>query len=64
MCVFWIVCGTHHGVFLGFAPTGQRLKVSVVFLFELGDDGIAHERRILDFTGVVQQTVTRDAADQ
>ena len=47
--------GTHAGEFLGLAPTGRRLHVAGAFVYTLKDHLIVHERRILDFTGVLVQ---------
>ena len=49
------VAGTHAGEFLGLPPTGRRLQVVGAFIFTMKDNLIAHERRILDFTGVLVQ---------
>lgn len=48
--------GTHGGEFFGVAPTGRRIEIPAVFIYRFGEDGlIAHERRVLDFTGVLVQ---------
>jgi uncharacterized protein (TIGR02246 family) len=49
------VAGTHGGEFFGVAPTGRRLEISAVFVYRLENGLIMHERRILDFTGVLVQ---------
>lgn len=49
------VAGTHGGEFFGMPPTGRRLEVSAVFVYRFENDKIAHERRVLDFTGVLVQ---------
>ena len=49
------VVGTHAGEFLGLPPTGRRLQVVGAFVFTMKDNLIVHERRILDFTGVLVQ---------
>ncbi len=49
------VVGTHAGDFLGLPPTGRRLQVVGAFVFTMRDNLIVHERRILDFTGVLVQ---------
>ncbi len=45
--------GTHRGEFLGLPGTGKRVEFRGAFLPTLGDDHIAHERRIYDFTGLL-----------
>ena len=47
--------GTDDGQFLGLPPTGKSFRVPAVFLYDLKDGQIAHERRIYDFTGVLMQ---------
>ena len=49
------VVGTHGGEFFGVAPTGRRLEIPAVFVYRLENGLIMHERRILDFTGVLVQ---------
>jgi len=49
------VAGTHGGEFFGVAPTGRHLEIPAVFVYRLEDGLIVHERRILDFTGVLVQ---------
>jgi steroid delta-isomerase-like uncharacterized protein len=49
------IVGTHEGEFLGMAPTKRPFDVRVVFVYTLKDGQIVHERRILDFTGVLLQ---------
>ncbi len=49
------VVGTHAGEFLGLSPTGRRLQVVGAFIYTIRDNLIVHERRILDFTGVLIQ---------
>lgn len=54
-----VVCrisGTHRGEFFGLTGTGRRIEMPAVFVYQFGADGaIAHERRVLDFTGVLVQ---------
>ncbi len=45
--------GTHQGEFLGLPATGKRIEFRAVFLQQLRDDHIVHERRIYDFTGLL-----------
>lgn len=47
--------GSHAGEFFGMAPTHRRIDVACAFIYRLEDGMIAHERRILDFTGVLVQ---------
>jgi steroid delta-isomerase-like uncharacterized protein len=49
------VAGTHGGEFFGVPPTGRRMEISAVFLYRFENGLIVHERRILDFTGVLVQ---------
>lgn len=50
------VSGTHGGEFFGVPPTGRRIEIPAVFLYRLNEHGlIEHERRVLDFTGVLIQ---------
>jgi uncharacterized protein (TIGR02246 family) len=47
--------GSHLGEFFGMAPTGRHIEVSGAFIYRLENDLIVHERRILDFTGLLIQ---------
>jgi steroid delta-isomerase-like uncharacterized protein len=47
--------GQDVGDFLGLPPTGKSFRVPGVFLYDLRDGRIAHERRIYDFTGLLIQ---------
>ena len=50
------ISGTHGGDFFGMPRTGRRIEIAAVFVYQVGDDGlITHERRVLDFTGVLVQ---------
>ena len=49
------VTGSHSGEFFGMAPTGRRIEVSGAFIYRLQNELIVHERRILDFTGLLVQ---------
>jgi steroid delta-isomerase-like uncharacterized protein len=53
----WVaeVHGTDVGGFLGLAPTSKPFTVPMVVLCTLNDDGIVHEKRIYDFTGMLVQ---------
>jgi steroid delta-isomerase-like uncharacterized protein len=47
--------GSHAGEFFGMPPTGRRIEVAGAFIYRLDSGLIAHERRILDFTGLLVQ---------
>lgn len=47
--------GSHLGEFFGMGPTGRRIEVAGAFIYRLQDDMIVHERRVLDFTGLLIQ---------
>jgi uncharacterized protein (TIGR02246 family) len=49
------VAGTHGGEFFGVSPTGRRMDITAVFIYRFEDGLIAHETRVLDFTGVLVQ---------
>jgi len=49
------IAGTQSGDFLGLPPTGRKVQVPGAFIYEFKDGRIQHERRILDFTGVLVQ---------
>jgi steroid delta-isomerase-like uncharacterized protein len=53
--VIGTITGTHSGDFFGLAATGRKVQVAFAFVYEFRDGLIAHERRILDFTGVLVQ---------
>ena len=46
------ITGSHAGEFFGMPPTGRRIEVAGAFIYRLQNGLIAHERRILDFTGL------------
>jgi steroid delta-isomerase-like uncharacterized protein len=49
------VSGTHAGEFFGVPATGRRVDVVCALILTLEDGEITHERRVLDFTGVLVQ---------
>jgi predicted ester cyclase len=50
------ITGSHAGEFFGMPPTGRRIEVSGCFIYRVDETGlIVHERRILDFTGLLVQ---------
>jgi steroid delta-isomerase-like uncharacterized protein len=49
------VAGTHLGEFFGTAATGRHIEVAGAMIFRFENGLIAHERRVLDFTGLLLQ---------
>jgi steroid delta-isomerase-like uncharacterized protein len=49
------VKGTHAGDFFGLPASGRQVKAMCAFVYTLRDGVIVHEKRILDFTGVLIQ---------
>ena len=49
------ITGSHAGEFFGVAPTGRRIEVAGAFIYRLQNGHIVHERRVLDFTGLLVQ---------
>jgi predicted ester cyclase len=49
------ITGSHAGEFFGMQPTGRRIEVAGAFIYRLEGGLIVHERRILDFTGLLVQ---------
>jgi steroid delta-isomerase-like uncharacterized protein len=49
------VAGSHAGDFFGLPASGRRVQAVCAFFYTLKDGAIVHERRILDFTGVLIQ---------
>lgn len=47
--------GTHLGEFFGMSPTGRHIESSGAFIYRFQDGFIVHERRVLDFTGLLIQ---------
>jgi len=47
--------GTHLSDFMGVPASGKSFRLPLVFLYELKDRRIVHERRIYDFTGLLVQ---------
>ena len=55
VCVLCRITGSHAGEFFGMPPTGRRIEVAGAFIYRIQNDQIVHERRILDFTGLLVQ---------
>ena len=53
--VFIRVSGTHRGDFMGLPATGKKIEFQAVLLQEFTGDGIAHERRMYDFSALLIQ---------
>jgi predicted ester cyclase len=49
------VSGTQVGAFMGLPPTGRTIHFRLVYLLDVQDDHIVHDRRIYDFTGLLVQ---------
>ena len=49
------VSGTHAGDFFGLRASGRHVDATCAFIYTLADGLIVHERRVLDFTGVLIQ---------
>jgi steroid delta-isomerase-like uncharacterized protein len=49
------VTGSHAGDFFGLPASGRHVQAVCAFVYTLRDGSIIHERRILDFTGVLIQ---------
>ena len=49
------VCATHSGDFFGVPATGRRVSFTCALVIAIENGEVAHERRILDFTGVLIQ---------
>ena len=49
------VSGSHAWDFFGLPASGRRVQAVCAFMYTLKDGAIVHERRILDFTGVLIQ---------
>ena len=47
--------GTHHGAFLGVAPTGQRVSIAAFEAWRLRDGRCAEHWLHLDILGLLQQ---------
>jgi steroid delta-isomerase-like uncharacterized protein len=47
--------GTQEGVFAGIAPTGRKMEVASVLVFEFEDDGLVCERVYFDLATVLRQ---------
>lgn len=53
--------GNDVGGFMGMPPTGRRVIIPMVFLYEFKDGKIVRDRRVYDFTGVLIQVGTLKA---
>ena len=49
------IVGMHEGEFFAMPPTKRRFECRMVFVYTMKDGQIVHERRSLDFTGVLLQ---------
>jgi steroid delta-isomerase-like uncharacterized protein len=53
--LFFNISGTHAGDFFGLPASGRHLEATCAFLYTVSSGLIVHERRVLDFTGVLIQ---------
>lgn len=49
------ITGSHTGDFFGVPASGRRVEVVCASIYTFNDRQIVHERRVLDFTGVLVQ---------
>jgi predicted ester cyclase len=54
-CLLCRITGSHSGEFFGMPPTGRKIEVAGAFIYRIEGNHIVHERRILDFTGLLVQ---------
>lgn len=55
VALIFSISGTHMGDFFGLRASGRHLEATCAFIYTLADGMIIHERRVLDFTGVLVQ---------
>jgi steroid delta-isomerase-like uncharacterized protein len=53
--LIFMITGTHSGDFFGLPASGRHLQATCAFVYTLANGLIVHERRVLDFTGVLVQ---------
>ena len=55
--IVWLVTmtGTDTGGFMGLPPTDKAFRLPMVFILNLKNDKVVHERRVYDFTGMLIQ---------
>jgi steroid delta-isomerase-like uncharacterized protein len=53
--LLFTLSGTHSGDFFGLRASGRHLDATCAFVYTLSNGVIVHERRVLDFTGVLVQ---------
>ena len=55
VAVLWTSRGTHHGEFMGFAPTGREVTFSGMRLFRIAENKIAESWVTIDAQGWQEQ---------
>jgi steroid delta-isomerase-like uncharacterized protein len=50
-----VITGTHHGPFTGVPPTGRRVEVPLVAIFDFDDDRLMCERAYFDMATLMRQ---------
>lgn len=53
--VEFVMTGTHHGPFAGLAPTGRRIEVPLVGIFEFEEDRLMCEKVYFDMATLMRQ---------
>ena len=51
----WTLRGTHHGAFLGLAPTGRRVEVAGTELYRLAGGKVVQRCAAVDIPGLLRQ---------
>jgi steroid delta-isomerase-like uncharacterized protein len=51
----FVMTGTHHGPFVGLTPTGRRIEVPLVGIFEFDDDRLMCEKVYFDMATLMGQ---------
>ena len=51
----WTCCGTHHGVFIGMAPTGKRVTFTGMTLYRMAQGKIVEQWTVEDGVSLYQQ---------
>jgi len=55
LAIRFIATGTHRGEFIGYPPTGKKLKVNQINLYRFDGDKIAETWQLMDMVGFLRQ---------